>query len=119
MRAIAGEAEGLPVGAERDRVVVTGVARLALARPGAVALLLSGLMSAPDSDMLQQVGGVVFTAFGVADPSCAADLDLPRLLRIIGALGALAVTAVAMQEKEHLTVADLVGVGYDALGHGR
>src|SRR5690349_12862034 len=48
MRAIAAEADGLPVGPERDRVVVTGVAQLAIQRPGAVALLLSALMSAPE-----------------------------------------------------------------------
>jgi AcrR family transcriptional regulator len=116
MRAIAEEAEGLPVGAARDRVVIAGVARLALARPGAVALLLSGLMSAPDSAMLQQVGGVVFAAFGV-DDQCVTDVELPRLLRIVGALGALAVTAVALPDKVHLDA--LVEVSYDALGHGR
>jgi AcrR family transcriptional regulator len=116
MRAIAAEAEGLPVGPGRDRVVITGVARLALARPGAVALLLSGLMSAPDSDMLQQVGDVVFAAFGV-DDQCVAEVDLPRLLRIVGALGALAVTAVALPDKAHLD--SLVEVSYDALGHER
>ncbi|MFI5896783.1 TetR/AcrR family transcriptional regulator [Actinoplanes sp. NPDC051513] len=120
MRAIAAEADGLPLGPGRDRVVLTGVARLAMARPGAVALLLSGLMSAPDSEVLQQIGGVVFTAFGIADPACVTEIDLPRMLRIVGALGALAVTAVAMHDK--LTAADLGGiveVGYDALGHRR
>lgn len=117
MRGVAAEAEGLPVGPERDRVVLTGVARLAINRPGAVALLLSGLMSAPDSEMLQQVGAVVFAAFGVADPECAIDLDTPRLLRIVGALGALAVTAVACQDK--VDAGHLVDVSYDALGHER
>jgi len=116
MRAIAAAAEGLPVGPARDRVVITGVARLALARPGAVALLLSGLMSAPDSETLQQVGSVVFAAFGV-DDQCVTEVDLPRLLRIVGALGALAVTAVALPDKVHLDA--LVEVSYDALGHGR
>ena len=119
MRAIAAAAEGLPVGPARDRVVITGVARLARARPGAVALLLSALMSAPDSDMLQQVGGVVFAAFGV-DDQCVTDVELPRLLRIIGALGALAVTAVAMADKlGPEALGGIVEVSYDALGHGR
>jgi hypothetical protein len=119
MRAIAAEAEGRPVGPARDRVVITGVARLALARPGAVALLLSGLMSAPDSDLLQQVGGVVFAAFGV-DDQCVTDVEMPRLLRIVGALGALSVTAVAMRDKLGPEALDgIVEVSYDALGHGR
>jgi len=44
-------------------------------------------------------------------------VELPRLLRIVGALGALAVTAVALPDKVHLDA--LVEVSYDALGHGR
>jgi AcrR family transcriptional regulator len=120
MRAIAGQADGLPVGPERDRTVITGVARLALERPGTVALLLNGLMSAPDSEMLQQVGAVIFAAFGIADPECFADHDPARLVRIVGALGALAVNAVTMQDKlTPATLADIVEVSYDALGHGR
>ncbi|WP_433361383.1 TetR/AcrR family transcriptional regulator [Actinoplanes sp. CA-142083] len=115
MRAIAAEADGLPVGPERDRVVITGVAQLAIQRPGAVALLLSALMSAPESDMLQQVGAVVFAAFGITDPQCVTEIDPPRMLRIVGALGALAVTAVALQEK--VTLDGIVEVSYDALGH--
>jgi AcrR family transcriptional regulator len=117
MRAIAAEADGLPVGPERDRVVVTGVAQLAIQRPGAVALLLSALMSAPESDMLHQVGTVVFAAFGITDPECVTNTDLPRMVRIVGALGALAVTAVALQDKINLD--GIVEVGYDALGHPR
>jgi AcrR family transcriptional regulator len=120
MRAIAAEADGLPVGPERDRVVITGVARLAAQKPGAVALLLSGLMSAPDSEMLQQVGAVVFAAFGITDPECVTDADLPRMLRIVGALGALAVTSVALHDKLTPEALDgIVEVGYDALGHRR
>lgn len=120
MRAVAAEAEHLPVGPRRDRVVLTGVARLALERPGAVALLLSGLTSAPESETLQEIGGVVFAAFGVARPECVADVDLPRMLRIIGAVGALAVTAVALQDKlGPAALTDIVEVSYDALGHDR
>jgi AcrR family transcriptional regulator len=120
MRAIAEQADGMPVGPGRDRAVITGVARLALERPGAVALLLSGLMSAPDSEMLQHVGAVILAAFGVADPQCFADHDPGRLMRIVGALGALAVNAVALQDKlTPAALADIVEVSYDALGHGR
>ena len=120
VRAIAAEAESLPVGPGRDRVVITGVARLALDRPGAVALLLSGLMSAPESAMLQQIGAGIFAAFGVADPECFGEHDPVRLVRIVGALGALAVSAVALQDKlTPASLADIVEVSYDALGHGR
>jgi len=119
VRAIAAQAEGLPVGPERDRVVVTGIARLAIERPGAVALMLSGLMSAPDSQMLAEVGGVVFTAFGI-DPNCGHESDPGRFVRVIGSLGALAMASVALHGKlTPAAQAELVDVSYDALGHGR
>lgn len=106
----------LPVGPERDRAVITAVADLALAQPGAVALLLSSLLSEPESEMgqaLEVIGQAIAAAFGdevFADPT--------RALRVAGALGALAVASVAL--REHLTpdlTAVLVEVGYDALGH--
>ncbi len=123
VRAIAAEAATLPAGPARDRVVVTGMARLALDRPGAVALLLSGLMSAPDSEfgtILHDIGGVVFAAFGIDDPDRAAQTDPMRVLRITGALGALAVAGVALHDKPAAAVLeDIVTVSCDALGHGR
>jgi AcrR family transcriptional regulator len=120
LRTFAAEADGLPVGPERDRIVITGVARLALDRPGAVALLLSGLMSAPDGAVLHQVGDAVFAAFGIADAECLAETDPPRMMRIVGALGGLAVTTVAMHDKlTPAALAEIVEVSYDALGHGR
>jgi AcrR family transcriptional regulator len=123
VRAIATGVAALPPGRERDRVVVTGVARLALDRPGAVALVLSGLMSAPESEfatILQDIGGVVFAAFGIDDADCAAATDPIRVLRITGALGALAVASVALHDKSTpTTLDDIVTVSCDALGHGR
>ncbi|MEU4237597.1 helix-turn-helix domain-containing protein [Actinoplanes sp. NPDC026619] len=120
LRVIAAEAGALPVGPARDRIVITGVARLAMERPGAVALLLSGLMSAPDGEALHETGEAVFAAFGVAAPECVAEHDMPRLVRIVGALGALAVTTVAMHDKlTPAALADIVEVSYDALGHER
>jgi AcrR family transcriptional regulator len=123
VRAIAADAGALPPGRERDRVVVTGVARLALERPGAVALVLSGLMSAPDSEfatILEDIGEVIFEAFGIDDAACAAASDPVRVLRITGALGALAVASVALHDKfPAVSLDDVVTVSCDALGHGR
>ncbi|GIF20626.1 AcrR family transcriptional regulator [Actinoplanes tereljensis] len=121
LRAISAEAAALPVGPERDRVVITGVAQLALDRPGAVALLLSSLTSAPEGETLHQFGEAVFAAFGIAgDPACVTEHDLPRMIRIVGALGAVAVTSVAMHDKlTPVALADIVEVSYDALGHER
>ncbi|WP_229072918.1 TetR/AcrR family transcriptional regulator [Actinoplanes sp. DH11] len=108
----------LPVGPERDRAVITAVADLAIAQPGVVALLLSSLVSEPESEMgvaLQSIGEAITAAFGT-DLLC----DSARALRTVGALGAIAVASVAL--RDHLTPdarAVLVEVGYDALGHAR
>jgi AcrR family transcriptional regulator len=123
VRAIAAGAATLPAGPQRDRLVVTGLARLALERPGAVALVLSGLMSAPGSEfgtVLEEIGEVVFAAFGIEDADCAARTDPIRVLRITGALGALAVAGVALHDKlTPASLEDIVTVSCDALGHGR
>ncbi|MEU4690217.1 TetR/AcrR family transcriptional regulator [Actinoplanes sp. NPDC023714] len=110
----------LPVGPERDRAVITGIAELALAQPGAVALLLSSLLndggptgeSAGDKP-LEVVGEAISEAFGDAF-LC----DESRTLRVAGALGALAVGSVALRDRmTPALTAVLVEVGYDALGH--
>ena len=109
---------GLPAGPERDRTVLTAMADLAVAQPGVVALLLSSLLSEPESEIgqaLDVVGQALADAFG--DDLYA---DTTRALRVTGALGALAVASVAL--RDHLapgTTACLVEVGYDALGHPR
>ncbi|GAA4957828.1 TetR/AcrR family transcriptional regulator [Actinoplanes utahensis] len=108
---------GLPAGPERDRAVLTGMATLAAGQPGMVALLLSSLLSEPDSEIgqaLQVIGQALAEAFGD-------DLhtDTPRALRVTGALGAVAVASIALCDR--LTTADaparLAEIGYDALGH--
>ncbi|MET0426326.1 MAG: TetR/AcrR family transcriptional regulator [Actinoplanes sp.] len=107
-----------PSGPDRDRAVLTGMARLALDLPGTVALLLSGLMSTPEDGIglaLDELAGVIFELFR-ADP----ETEPARCIRVVGALGALAVVAVAMQEKPAPgSLDDLIEVSYDALGHGR
>lgn len=106
----------LPAGPARDRAVITGIAELAIRRPGAIALLLAGLRSEPEDEIataLDTLGAVIFAAFAV-DDAC----DSARILRVTGALGALAVARVAL--RDHLSVdplTDLVNVSYDALGH--
>lgn len=107
---------GLPAGPERDRVVLTHIAELAVASPGIVALLLSSLLSEPESDMgcaLDVIGESIATAFG--DDLGA---DLTRALRVTAALGAVAVASVALRDHHTPdTTAALAAIGYDALGH--
>jgi AcrR family transcriptional regulator len=110
---VADEVSGLPPGPARDRAAITSVARLAVECPGTVSLLLAGLAGNDMAAALESIGEVVFTIFG-ADPS----VDPVRAVRVIGALGALAVAGVALREKPlAITVNDLVDLSYDALGH--
>jgi len=108
---------GLPAGPERDRAVLTGMAHLAVAQPGMVALLLSSLLSEPDSEIgqaLEVIGEALGDAFG-DDPHA----DTTRALRVTGALGAVAVASIALCDR--LTTAEaparLAEIAYDALGH--
>lgn len=106
----------LPAGPQRDRAVLTGLAQLAVAQPGMVALLLSSLLAEPESEIGQALAVIAQTlaeAFG--DDLHA---DTARALRITGALGAVAVASLALGD--HLTPdapARLAEIGFDALGH--
>jgi AcrR family transcriptional regulator len=120
MRAIATGVESLPLGPARDHTVLTGVARLAMRRPGSVALLLTGLLGEPDGEIataLHTIGDAIFEAFAV--DACA---DPTRVLRVTGALGALAVARVALRDKlpdGDAMLNHLIEISYDALGHPR
>ncbi|GIF14393.1 TetR/AcrR family transcriptional regulator [Actinoplanes teichomyceticus] len=116
LREIATTVVTLPAGPDRDRSVISGIARLALGQPGVVALLLSCLLAEPESDFgaaLEMIGGEVAAAFG-DEPF----VDPRRAIRVTGALGALAVASVAMRDCITAdAVTTLVDVAYDALGH--
>jgi hypothetical protein len=58
------------------------------------------------------VGAGVFEAFAV-DPAS----DPARALRVIGALGALAIARIALLESTFEGEAELVEIAFDALGH--
>jgi AcrR family transcriptional regulator len=117
LRAIIAVVADLPAGPDRDRAVLNGVARLAMRRPGAVRLLLSGLLAEKDdmSQALEEVGCEVFRAFAIDS-----EADPARALRVIGALGALAVARIALLDQalgDDLAFAQLVELSFDALGH--
>ena len=118
VRAVGAEVAGLPPGPVRDRAVIAGLAGLAIDCPGTIALLLSGLLSAPESEIggaMQEIADGVFAAF-VLDP----EADPTRGIRVVGALGALAVLGVTLRDKPLVaTLDDLIDVSYDALGHER
>jgi AcrR family transcriptional regulator len=93
--------DGLPLGVARDRRAVEVIVDVALDHPGLVALLL-----------------VPATQGGTADP--ADDVaDQERLVRVIGALSALAVLTLAAHTKDMTIVWRplVVATCFDALGH--
>ncbi|RJK96100.1 TetR/AcrR family transcriptional regulator [Vallicoccus soli] len=114
-------ADGLPAGPGRDRALVEAVVDLALRRPGACALVL-GLAVRPQLEEGQEdatvtaVADALLAAFGLVpgDPTP----DLPRAVRVVGALGAVATTVVGLPDQDPAVVRPhLVQTAYDALGH--
>jgi AcrR family transcriptional regulator len=107
-----------PPGPARDLAVVTAVADLALQRPGYVALMLGAVGAGQDTAVfsgLQEIAEGLFRAFA-APPEGAGE----RTLRVVGALGALAVTSLACADAVAADVRPLViATAYDALGHER
>ncbi|WP_027346610.1 TetR/AcrR family transcriptional regulator [Hamadaea tsunoensis] len=131
---IAGEVADLAPGPDRDLAALTGLAHWALRRPGFLALLLSALargLSEPENAGVQPITIVVAELFHLDhdkrpdqekhpdhDKRPDRPIDVRRIVRVAGAVGALAVARTALGE--HLTdmaAADLIDVSYDALGH--
>lgn len=116
MRAIATSVAELPAGPQRDRAVLTQFAHLAVQSPGFVALMLSILvrgLSNPESAPLQPITDAVADAFLLTP-----ETNIARIVRVAGAVGALAVARTALGEFLAAgSVDQLIAVSYDALGH--
>ena len=109
--------EALPLGVARDRRAIEVIVDVALAHPGLVALLLApatqgGAVAEPADDVAT---AAVLRAFGVD----AATADPERLVRVVGALSALAVLTLAAHNRDTtITWRPLVvATCFDALGH--
>jgi AcrR family transcriptional regulator len=108
----------LPPGAVRDRRALEALADVALAHPGLVALLLSPATHLDGPDAPENgPGESVLRAFGV-DPDTA---DPERVVRVVGALSALAVLTLAAHSGNQTAAwrPFLVATCFDALGHHR
>jgi len=114
----------LPAGPDRDRRAVEAMVDVALAHPGMVALLLSpvtqgGYEVAAGTD---GVGAGALRAFGIdvtaAEPAAG---DPERVVRVVGALAALAVLSLAANQHAQHTAwrPFVVATCFDALGHRR
>src|SRR5690349_14694811 len=111
----------LPAGPERDRQAIEVLVDIALAHPGLVALLLAPAMDLSTTPVVDPQAaattGAALAAFGV-DPETA---DPARLVRVVGALAALAVLTLAAHQKDATTAwrRHIVATCTDALGHRR
>ena len=115
----------LPIGPERDRRAVEAMVDFALAHAGMVALLLAPVTQGADDpafDGAAGAGAAALEAFGV-DPTAAepAGGDTERVVRVVGALAALAVLTLAANQHSQSTAwrPFVVATCYDALGHRR
>jgi AcrR family transcriptional regulator len=114
------QVQHLPVGPERDRRAVEAMVDFAQAHVGMVALLLSPVTQGgdePGSAEAAGAGAAALQAFGV-DPAGG---DTERVVRVVGALAALAVLTLAADQHSQSTAwrPFVVATCYDALGHRR
>ncbi|WP_432565328.1 TetR/AcrR family transcriptional regulator [Kineococcus sp. SYSU DK003] len=118
---VAAQVAGLPVGRDRDRVVLDELVTLAETRPGLVSFTVTSIgQGALSTDRLDVLGEVLFRAFGEA---LVPGEPLPpeavtRAVRITSAVAGLAVASLAFGDVPTGTLrADLVATALDALGH--
>jgi AcrR family transcriptional regulator len=119
------QVQHLPVGPERDRRAVEAMVDFALGHAGMVALLLAPV--SPGGDEVTSAtpvgaGAAALLAFGIdtsADSPAGGDTE--RLVRVVGALAALAVLTLAANQHSQSTAwrPFVVATCYDALGHRR
>ncbi|RZU34470.1 TetR/AcrR family transcriptional regulator [Blastococcus saxobsidens] len=117
-RGVLDEVGPLPFGEARDRRAVDVVLDVALAHPGLVALMLAPVLQADaDPGAGKGASGAALAAFGVDLETS----DPERLVRVLGALGALAVLSLAAHHEGQTTAwrAHVAATCFDALGHRR
>jgi AcrR family transcriptional regulator len=106
----------MPLGPARDRIALEVLVDQALGRPGLVAFALSGVTSSAAGEALSGADTTVFDAFGVD-----VGRDDERLVRVLGALGALSVLALVLNGAGRTAAwrAHVIATCFDALGHPR
>jgi len=112
-----GEVVHLPAGPGRDRRAIEVFVDVALAHPGVVALMLAPATQADsaDPDAVDSPYSSALAAFGV-EPDAG---DQERLVRVLGALSALAVLTLAAHQNDQTSGwrRSIVATCFDALGH--
>jgi len=117
------QVQHLPVGPARDHRAIEALLDFALAHPGMVALLLAPLTQGEDAvvpgtdDSAGPAAAAALQAFGVELPTA----DEERVVRVVGALAALAVLTLAANQHDQITAWRplVLATCFDALGHRR
>ncbi|PRY51713.1 TetR family transcriptional regulator [Geodermatophilus tzadiensis] len=113
------EVGDLPAGAARDVRAVEVLVDVALAHPGVVALLLAPATrpGGDEEDRASATSELVLRAFDVD----VATTEPQRVVRVLGALAALAVLTLAAHQQDRTTAwrPHVVATCTDALGHRR
>jgi AcrR family transcriptional regulator len=109
----------LPIGPDRDQRAVEAMVDVASDHPGMVALLLAPVTQGGDDQDAEPagVGAAALQAFGVDLAAGSTE----RLVRVVGALAALAVLTLAANQHAHTTEwrPFVIAACTDALGHRR
>lgn len=110
----------MPPGVARDRLAVEMLIDFAFDRPGLVALILGSITALGADDRaggMAAIDAAVLRSFGV-DPATSGP---ERLIRVSGAMAALAVLALAAHHVDDRTTwrPHIVSTCLDALGHAR
>lgn len=107
----------LPAGPRRDRLALESLVDIALDRPGLVALAFRSV-TAPDAEAAINDQDMFVSRIFAVD---AADPGSDRLVRVIGALSALAVLSLAANHRDEKTEwrPRIIATCFDALGHPR
>jgi hypothetical protein len=108
----------MPMGPERDQRALELLVDVALDRPGFVALAFGTISSAqsdPRAGLVDEGHEFAFDAFGVDPTACEPE----RLVRVIGALSALAVLSLAATRLGENAAwrPHILATCFDALGH--
>lgn len=109
---------GTPTGPERDRRALDLLVDIALDRPGLVAMAFSTISATlpdPRAGLTDDGHAFAFEAFGVDPTAC----EPQRLVRVIGALSALAVLSLAAARLGENAAwrPHILATCFDALGH--
>lgn len=113
---VAAAGEGLPVGLERDAVLLGALVELIEEWPGTGALMAGAFWLTREPEIMQRLSGAQRMLMEAFDPDVWTDEE--RHVRVVSAIGAVTVTMMANREARWTERTDVViAAGLGALGH--